>query len=112
MKLWKKEEAREVLNEIAGYCDIILPGIDEGELLALEKHWKIRRLLFGKRRKMIIIKLGAAEAYYATKDENAYVQVYKVNRKRAYALSVPGDVERYPYWALIDLNNNQSEVLW
>lgn len=146
LKLWPEEEARDVLNEIAGRCDIVLPGMEEGKLLTSEKTpEKMADFYLEKGVKAVIIKLGADGAYYAAENESAYVSGYKVdqvidtvgagdgfaagflsglirgwgyrqavqfgNRIGAYALSVPGDVEGYPYWEQVDPENSQSEVL-
>lgn len=79
LKLWTIEEAKPVLLEIAKMADIILPGVDEGELLlgtSDEKEIAQRFLDLGC--KLVAVKLGAKGCYLANKDENAYVDGFKV----------------------------------
>lgn len=136
LKLWKKEEARVVLADIASRCDIVLPGWEEGCLLTGEDNpERIAERLLQKRTKAVVIKLGERGAYYATADEREYVPGFPVgeivdpigagdgfaagflsgllrgwsyrdavrlgNRVGAYALSVAGDVEGYPFWSQV-----------
>lgn len=81
LKLWSKEEAADVLADIAGKCDIALPGVEEGELVTGEKEpEKIANAFLEKGAKVVVVKLGADGAYYATKEENAYVSGFKVEQ--------------------------------
>jgi len=137
LKLWSKEEARNTLMEIAALCDIVLPGIEEGEILTGEKTPEgISKALLTNGSKLVVIKLGAKGAFYANKDQQEYVEGYPVehivdtvgagdgfaagfisgllrgfdyreavklgNRIGAFALTVLGDVEGYPFWSQID----------
>ncbi len=137
LKLWTKEEAKEVLADIASLCDYVLPGLDEGELLTGEADpEQIAQALIHNGAKVIVIKLGERGAFYATKEEMKYVAGYKVehivdtvgagdgfaagfvsgllrgwsleeavrlgNRVGAFALTVPGDAEGYPFWHQVD----------
>ncbi|MDF2680157.1 MAG: sugar kinase [Brevibacillus sp.] len=136
LKLWKKEEARVVLADIAGKCDIVLPGWEEGRLLTGEETpERIAERLLQKGTKAVVIKLGERGAYYATANEKEYVSGFPVdeivdpigagdgfaagflsgllrgwsyrdavrlgNRIGAYALTVAGDVEGYPFWSQV-----------
>jgi 2-dehydro-3-deoxygluconokinase len=137
LKLWSKEDAKQALLEIACKSDIVMPGIDEGELLTgSNTPEEIARFLIDKGAKTVVIKLGEKGAFYATQDESSYVEGVKVkqiidtvgagdgfaagflsgllrgwncrkavelaNRVGAYALTVAGDVEGYPFWSQID----------
>lgn len=145
LKLWSADEARAILTEIARQCDIVLPGLEEGELLTGESTPEgiAKKLLQGDT-KAVVIKLGAQGAYYATSEEEAYIPGYPVaqvvdpigagdgfaagflsgmirgwsyhqaislgNRVGAYAVTVKGDVEGYPYWAEVAPERDQKEI--
>lgn len=136
LKLWNKEQAKSCLMNIAGDCDIVMPGLEEGEILTgVTAPEQIAERLLQNGSRVVVIKLGERGAYYATKDNEEYVDGFKVtqvvdpigagdgfaagflsgllrgwsygeavklgNRIGAYALSVAGDVEGYPYWSQI-----------
>ncbi|WP_053219933.1 sugar kinase [Virgibacillus senegalensis] len=146
LKLWSEQEAAKTLMEIAAVSDIVLPGIDEGELMTGYKEEKqIAAALLDNGSKLVVIKLGAEGAYYATSSESDYVKGYKVdriidtvgagdgfaagflsgqlrgwslansvklgNRIGAYALTVAGDVEGYPYLHQVDKEQRKKEIL-
>ncbi|KJE28528.1 phosphomethylpyrimidine kinase family protein [Geobacillus kaustophilus] len=77
LKLWKIEEARSVLLEIAAEADIILPGLDEGELLSGRKTPEEIASFLGKE-KLVVIKLGERGSYYQFGNENGYVKGFHV----------------------------------
>ncbi|PAV28328.1 2-dehydro-3-deoxygluconokinase [Virgibacillus profundi] len=145
LKLWSKEEAREVINDIASLCDVVLPGIEEGKILTEEDEPdKIAKKLLQGQTCTVVIKLGKKGAYFATKSEDGYVDGQVVdnivdpigagdgfaagfisamirewplrksidlaNRVAAFALTVPGDAEGYPYWSQIE-SNSQDIIL-
>jgi 2-dehydro-3-deoxygluconokinase len=67
LKLWSAEEARPVLRDLIARADLVLPGLEEAELLTgsgspLEAARDLLRL--GPR--MVIVKLGAAGALAVT----------------------------------------------
>lgn len=146
LKLWKQNEAREPLLHIASYCDIVMPGLDEGEMLTGKTSPEtIAEQFLANGTKIVVIKLGERGAYYATADEEAYVPGFEVkqiadtvgagdgfaagflsgllrgysyyesirlaNRVGAYALTVAGDVEGYPFWSQVDPNHTEKEIL-
>lgn len=79
LKLWDKEEAKEVLLDIAHQSHIVMPGVEEGELLTGESDpEKIASSLLTGETKAVVVKLGDQGAYYATKEESAYVAGEKV----------------------------------
>jgi 2-dehydro-3-deoxygluconokinase len=81
LKLWSEEEARNVLMDIAGKCDIVLPGIDEGELLTGESTPEgISSKIIQSGAKAVVVKLGAKGAFYQTEDNQEYVDGYKIER--------------------------------
>jgi 2-dehydro-3-deoxygluconokinase len=81
LKLWSKEEAKAVLNDIAERCDIVLPGLEEGELLTGEKvPAKMARFFLDKGVPLAVIKLGEKGAYFASRDEEGLVQGKRVER--------------------------------
>lgn len=81
LKLWSKEEAREILMDIASHCDIVMPGLEEGEILTSESAPEnITACLLKNGSSVAVIKLGEQGAYYATQDEQAYVEAYPVKQ--------------------------------
>lgn len=81
LKLWSKEQARETLMEIAGLCDIILPGIEEGEILTGETEpGKVAAAFLDKGAKLVVIKLGAKGAFYAEGDQSEFVPGFPVKQ--------------------------------
>ncbi|KXG44367.1 sugar kinase [Tepidibacillus decaturensis] len=81
LKLWSKEEAKEVLLTMAKEADVILPGLDEGELMTgkLTPEEIAEELSFGQA-KTIVIKLGEKGAYYQSDTERGYVEGFKVSQ--------------------------------
>ncbi|KAB2329556.1 sugar kinase [Cytobacillus depressus] len=145
LKLWSKEEAREVLMDIASHSDIVLPGIEEGKIMTGESSPEnIAARLLKNGAKVVVVKLGEKGAYYATDEQAEYVTGFPVqqivdtvgagdgfaagflsglirgwsyrdavelgNRVGAYALTVPGDVEGYPFWSQISPDEKKEEV--
>ncbi|NGQ95946.1 sugar kinase [Brevibacillus sp. SYP-B805] len=145
LKLWTAGQARETLTALAARCDIVLPGLEEGELLTGERTPEgiAQRLLTGET-KAVVIKLGERGAFYATADGQEYVPGFPVaqvvdpigagdgfaagllfglirgwsyreavrlgNRIGAYAVTVKGDVEGYPYWSQIAPDEEKPEI--
>ncbi|MCF6092415.1 sugar kinase [Microaerobacter geothermalis] len=145
LKLWSTEEAKEVLFDIAGLCDIVIPGLEEGEILTGESApEKIADSLLQNGAKAVVIKLGEHGAYYSVNQQEEYVPGYPVekivdpigagdgfaagllsgllrgwsyrdsvelgNRIGAYALTVIGDVEGYPFWSQINPEKDQQTI--
>lgn len=81
LKLWTKEAAKKVLNEIADSADVILPGLDEGQLMTGESGVEaVAAALLQNKNKIIILKLGSQGAYLHTKDEKTYIAGFPVNQ--------------------------------
>lgn len=81
LKLWSTERAKQVFNEIAEHADIILPGLDEGQLMTGKTEVEdVANELMGGSDKIIVIKLGSKGAYLCTQNEKAYVQGYPASR--------------------------------
>jgi 2-dehydro-3-deoxygluconokinase len=145
LKLWSREEAKAILTDIARQVDIVLPGIEEGELMTGHSDpEQIAQTLLENGAKIVVVKLGSKGAYYATKNESAYVSGYQVdevvdtagagdgfaagflsgllrgwdyqqavkfgNRIGAFALSVEGDMEGYPFWNQVDPEQSQQII--
>lgn len=74
-KLWDSEEAaKEVLLELAGYADYILPGLDEGELLTdCKQPEEIASALLKPGVKGVVVKLGSKGAYYQSEQQGGYM---------------------------------------
>lgn len=81
LKLWRKEKAKDVLGRIAEQADVILPGIDEGELMTGESTPEgIARELNKTGGKKIVVKLGSEGAYYHSDTENIYATGFEVKQ--------------------------------
>lgn len=140
-----KAQAKECLLDIVSQCDIVMPGLDEGEILTEEtRPEKIAQQLLQNGAKLVVIKLGEQGAFYAAEDQSEYVPGYPVkqiinpigagdgfaagflsglirgwtyreavqlgNRVGAYALTVAGDVEGYPFWSQIAPDRQESII--
>ncbi|MBP2660168.1 MAG: 2-dehydro-3-deoxygluconokinase [Firmicutes bacterium] len=85
-QLWKGEESRRMLLEIAQQADIILPGVQEAELLVGSLKWKdISTYFHGKGIRFVIMKNGADGAYYSMIEadgviRDGYEKGFKVKR--------------------------------
>ncbi len=78
-KLWKEEEARKVILEIAGKSDVILPGISECEFLFRTREYTQAVQSFHELGvETVIVKLGDKGAYYSTFDSKGYIDSYPV----------------------------------
>lgn len=65
-KLWNREEACVVLNEMAALADYVLPGIKEGQFLTgCCTPADIADRLLKSGAGAVVIKLGANGAYYS-----------------------------------------------
>jgi 2-dehydro-3-deoxygluconokinase len=81
LKLWSEEEARPVLAEMAKLADVILPGLDEGELITGKTTpEEIAEALSFDGGKTVIVKLGDRGAYYHTANEKGYVDGFHVSQ--------------------------------
>ena len=70
-QLWPDETAMiTFMNEIAGLCDIYLPGVAEGKLLCgCEKPKDIARTYREKGANIVVVKCGGQGAYYSGPDD-------------------------------------------
>lgn len=81
LKLWSADQAKKTFNEIAEHADVILPGLDEGQLMTGETDVKaVAEALAGDSDKIIVIKLGDKGAYLHSKDQKTYVEGFPVDR--------------------------------
>lgn len=82
VQLWKSEaEMREVLNDIASKCDVILPGIKEGNILTGKAtKEEIADFYLNQGAKAVIIKDGAKGAYLKTPEEEKQVAGFKIDK--------------------------------
>lgn len=74
-KLWNSEEAaKEVLLELAGSADYILPGLDEGELLTgFTQPEDIASALLKPGVEGVVVKLGSKGAYFQSEQDSGYM---------------------------------------
>ena len=75
-QLWGDQDKMiRYMNEMAGKCDIFLPGVNETIILIGESNpEKISQTYLDMGAKTVILKLGANGAYYATSGESGYVE--------------------------------------
>ena len=72
---------RETINRLAFLADWVLPGIEEGKLLTgKDTPAEIAKFYLNAGVSLVVIKLGAEGAYYATAQEAAYVQGFAVDQ--------------------------------
>jgi sugar/nucleoside kinase (ribokinase family) len=78
--LWASEAImRETVNKLAFRANWVLPGIEEGRLLTGRHSPEgIARFYLDAGVSLVVIKLGADGAYYATTQEDAYVPGFSV----------------------------------
>ncbi|MBB6215209.1 2-dehydro-3-deoxygluconokinase [Anaerosolibacter carboniphilus] len=81
LKLWRAEEARTTILDMAKQSDIIFPGIDEGELLlGMDDYQEITHSFLEMGNKLVVTKLGKKGCYVASKDEQVYIEGYVVEK--------------------------------
>lgn len=75
-QLWNsQEEMIKTINELASHAEIILPGINEGEILVGSRDPETIANFYlesGKNTKTVIVKLGAEGSYVKQKDETVF----------------------------------------
>lgn len=78
--LWKNQEDMiKTINKIAFRCDTVMPGISEGRLLTGREHESdIADFYLEKGVQTVVIKIGPKGAYVKTRNEEKYVDGYKV----------------------------------
>jgi 2-dehydro-3-deoxygluconokinase len=80
LKLWTIEEAKKILVDIANRADIVMPGLDEAELLlGLNDKDEICDYFLNKEAKIVAVKLGAEGCYIKDKKEGVKVSGYNVS---------------------------------
>ncbi|KWX86230.1 2-dehydro-3-deoxygluconokinase [Paenibacillus riograndensis] len=80
-KLWDRDEAGRVLNELAGLADYVLPGIEEGRFLTGgHTPEEIAERLLERGAGAVAMKLGGDGAYYSSREGSAYVPGFPVKR--------------------------------
>ncbi|UOQ44981.1 sugar kinase [Halobacillus salinarum] len=78
--LWNTEqEMTAVTNEAAAKADVLLPGIEEGQVLTgCSTPEEIAAFYIDLGVQLVVVKLGEEGAYYQTKTDRGYVQGIKV----------------------------------
>lgn len=80
LKLWTVDEAKKVLIDIANKADIIMPGLDEAELLlGITDKDEVCDYFLNKNAKIVVVKLGADGCYIKTKDQSYLAPGYDVS---------------------------------
>lgn len=80
--LWEdKETMVEVLNKLSKYADLILPGEEEGEILAgTTDNKEIANFYHNHGVKIVVVKNGSEGAYYSDGNDSGQVSGFKVDR--------------------------------
>lgn len=80
--IWGSEEKMiKVMNDVASKCDMILPGIGEGEILTgSDDPDEIADFYLDIGVESVVIKLGSEGAFVKTKDESYTVPGFKVDK--------------------------------
>ncbi len=80
--LWASEKVmRETINSLAFGADWVLPGIEEGRLLTgKDSPEGVAKFYLDAGVSLVVIKLGANGAYYATAQKAAFVPGYPVGK--------------------------------
>lgn len=80
LKLWTIDEARKILVDIASKADIVMPGLDEAELLVgLTNKDDVADFFLNKEAKIVAVKLGSEGCYIKDKKEGVKVAGYNVS---------------------------------
>ncbi|OCB00042.1 sugar kinase [Clostridium beijerinckii] len=80
LKLWTVDEARKILVDIASKADIVMPGLDEAELLlGLTNKDGVADFFLNKEAKIVAVKLGSEGCYIKDKKEGVKVVGYNVS---------------------------------
>lgn len=80
LKLWTVDEARKILVDIASKADIVMPGLDEAELLlGLTNKDDVADFFLNKEAKIVAVKLGSEGCYIKDKKEGVKVAGYNVS---------------------------------
>ena len=78
--MWTVDEAKKVLIDIANKADIIMPGLDEAELLlGITDKDEVCDYFLNKNAKIVAVKLGADGCYIKTKDQSYLAPGYDVS---------------------------------
>lgn len=79
LKLWNISDARSILLKLANISDIIMPGLDEAEVLTgLKDPEKMAEYFLSMNNKLVAIKLGEDGCYLCTKEKRIYSKGFKV----------------------------------
>ncbi|MBM4417219.1 MAG: sugar kinase [Chloroflexi bacterium] len=81
LRLWTREQARAAMCEILPYCDVVLPGIDEAEMLTGESDARrAANALRSLGAASAVVKLGADGALAVTAHEQVQVPGIRLER--------------------------------
>jgi len=80
-KLWGPDEARAVLLDLARRCDVLLPGLEEAQLLTGESKPEVAaRQLLNLGARMVVVKVGAGGAVAVTPEQVVHAPAAKLER--------------------------------
>lgn len=80
LKLWPLAEARSVIHDVIGLCDIVLPGLDDAFQLTGKEHPDaIVDFYLQKGSSVVALTMGADGVLVATQDQRETLPSYPVN---------------------------------
>lgn len=83
LKLWKKDEASNVIKEALKFCDIVFPGINEGSIIfGTEEVEVIADKILEIGATVVAVKLGEKGCFIKNAYEETYVDGFKIDRVR------------------------------
>lgn len=83
LKLWKKDEAVNVIKEALKLCDIVFPGINEGNIIfGTEEVEAIANKIIDIGAKVVAVKLGEKGCFIKNAYKETYVDGFEIDRVR------------------------------
>lgn len=80
LKLWPLAEAKSVIHDVIGHCDIVLPGLDDAQQLTGELHPDaIIDFYLQKGSSVVALTMGGDGVLVATQNQRETVPPYSVN---------------------------------
>jgi 2-dehydro-3-deoxygluconokinase len=81
LKLWSIEEAAPVILKLAKEADILMPGVDEAELLlGIKDPDEISNYFINEGCSLVAVKLGKEGCYLKNREKGVFIPGYKVDR--------------------------------
>ncbi len=80
-KLWSRDEARDAWSEIVPFCDFVLPGLGEGEILTGQSEPRaIAEALLERGAKNVVVKAAERGATWFDADSSLHAPPFEIER--------------------------------